>query len=176
MLHYIHHPSGPIVLLTTSPYILLSHQATGWLTTPSFADVLAEHPEWREAEENGEGGGGGGAGTGGMCGRWWNYLSASVPKMDRDMNTTETAPLLVDTSTSPTPARPHHQQPHEPRQIPTNIDAIQYMTALERSWYRDRGYRTPQTGWISCQGKDGVFDYRLERGVWECEEVPGYEE
>jgi hypothetical protein len=54
MLHYIHHPSGPIVLLTTSPYILLSHQATGWLTTPSFADVLAEHPEWREAEENGE--------------------------------------------------------------------------------------------------------------------------
>jgi hypothetical protein len=54
-----------------------------------------------------------------------------------------------------------------------NTGPVHFLAAVERAWYFERGINTPLDGWTEG---DRAFDYRLQDGVWELEDVPGYDE
>jgi hypothetical protein len=170
MLYYIHHPAGNVVIRTTNPYIVLSYQSHGWLTTTSFTELLHDHPEWREnvqktAPHEVD--------THGVVARLrctvFNSLSAFIPSYT-SAGTDVTAPLLANSY----PPTHSEEETAQARQLAINTGPIHYMTAVERSWYRERGHKTPTTAWIMCEKDEGMFDYRLENGVWDLDALPSY--
>jgi hypothetical protein len=172
MLYFLHHPAGNVVIRTNNPYIVLQYQHKGFLTTPSFDEVLAEHPEWRTKPTAPPTSAAPTKNFAAMLlGTLFGSLRATlafVPSFS-PAGVATIAPLLARTS-SPTAS---DKTQHEEEQ-PSNTGPIHWLTAVERKWYWERGFKAPVGSWVMCTEGDEVFDYRLEEGVWELEAVPGY--
>lgn len=177
MIYYITHPDGPVVIRTSNPFIVMHHQKRGWCTATSLDDVLHNHPEWQPQEPlsnakpsmlN--------CVARVMC-QSFSSAFALIPAYS-SAGTKFTASLLA----SQAEADDDHAEYQVDRlcqpqseQVPDNYKSIHWMTALERQWYMDRGYKTPERAWEICTEDDTAFDFRLEFGEWEIDEVPAYE-
>ncbi|KAF1944365.1 hypothetical protein EJ02DRAFT_341136 [Clathrospora elynae] len=153
MKHYIHHPAGPVVILTNNPSIVLHHQRKGWLTTPSFSSVLRSHPEWTPPRPP--------------------TTSPGATNMIKRLSST----ILGSLSATLTMLPSYTSAVKEEEEEENNSGPIHWMTALERKWYWECGYAAPTTGWFICTEGEKAFDYRLENGKWEVGEdmPPRYE-
>jgi hypothetical protein len=56
----------------------------------------------------------------------------------------------------------------------SNTEPVQFLPAVTRVWYRERGLATPDGKWITYSEGDKVFDYRLEQGIFELDVVLEY--
>jgi hypothetical protein len=179
MIYLIHHPAGNVVIRTTIPYIVLSYQSRGWLTTTSWTDLLSAHPEWRDSPRDSP------APT--------PRANAAQPRMFARVcaailvsldGTLAFAPMRRATRGATTARLIAAQDVDDDDEGEDKIEEepisnaapIHHLTAIPRTWYQQRGYRTPVSSWTLCTEGDEAFDYRLEDGVWELENVPGYEE
>lgn len=161
-IYYIHHPSGNVVIRTDNPYIVLWHQNKGWLTTTAFDEVLHDHHEWRPAVEASQ------------LPRAPSILQRVCTVLISPLrsilalyagSSVEATPLGSSTS-NPTSTSASASE-GDSGLLDKNFGPIHWMTALERSWYCEHRHRIPLTGWITCSGSDGSFEYRLESGKWE---------
>jgi hypothetical protein len=57
----------------------------------------------------------------------------------------------------------------------SNAGPVQWLTAIERKWYYERGLTTPAGAWMMCTEGDEAFDYLLISGVCELDVAPPYE-
>lgn len=177
MLTYIHHPAGPVVIRTTYPSIALCYQKRGWLTTSSFAKVLRDHPEWQstpispttttmtpstESHES-------------MFARIastvlfsLSTIIAVVPSY-APVGVGSIAPLFV--------GKVGHDADQEKRkEFVSNAAPVHWMTAVERTCYRDQGLPVPTTGWLKCNRRCEAIEHRLENGELDLDvSPPGYQ-
>jgi hypothetical protein len=166
MLYYIHHPAGNVVIRTTNPYIVLQYQPKGWLTTTSFEQVLHDHAEWRTDVQNTAAPHESERHSGpGIVSRFRSALCRFLPTY----TSAQTTPLLSTSTTT------HAAKVTTGREGGDNTGPIHWMTAVEREWYRERGYKTSATVWIVCEKDERMFDYRLESGVWDLDALPSYD-
>jgi hypothetical protein len=170
MLYFIHHPSGPVVILTTNPYILLAHRLSGWSTTPSWSEVLEDHPEWRAPTSTSTCTP---ANTSNLFKRILGAMGAGIAIVPgfTPAGVQVTSTLLVGSE-----GEGDDGGDGEMEGDVRNTGPVHFFTAVERTWYFERGLETPLDGWTLCTEGDRAFDYRLEGGAWEVEEIPGYGE
>jgi hypothetical protein len=171
MLYFIHHPSGPVVILTTNPYILLAHRRSGWSTTPSWSDVLEDHPEWRpptimstptSTSTN----------TSNLFKRILGAMGAGIAIVP---GFTPAGVQVASTLLAVESEDEEDDKGQDDGDV-RNTGPVHFFTAVERTWYFERGLKMPLDGWTLCTEGDRAFDYRLEDGAWELEEVPRYDE
>jgi hypothetical protein len=169
MLYFIHHPSGPVVILTTNPYILLAHRLSGWSTTPSWSEVLEDHPEWRAPTSTSTCTP---ANTSNLFKRILGAMGAGIAIVPgfTPAGVQVTSTLLVGSE-----GEGDDGGDGEMEGDVRNTGPVHFFTAVERTWYTERGLKMPLEGWTLCTEGDRAFDYWLEDGAWELEEVPGYD-
>jgi hypothetical protein len=63
----------------------------------------------------------------------------------------------------------------ERRELAGSSAPIRWMTAVERSWYQDRGLPVPIIGWHKCNQGDETFKYRLVEGELNIKVPPEYD-
>lgn len=174
MLYFIHHPAGPVVIRTSNPYIVLSYQHNGWLTTTSWPEVLEDHPEWQArssectcADEQ----------PPSLVGRVLSGLGAMLAIVPTYVPTRVqgTATLLTSRARPADDVEDEEWEMVDEEPI-SNTGPVNFLTAIPRIRYHERGLSTPTEGWTMCTEGDEVFDYRLEQGVWELDLVPEYAE
>jgi len=177
MLTYIHHPAGPVVIRTTHPSIALCYQKRGWLTTSSFAQVLRDHPEWQSTP---------------ILPTSITSTPSTEPqerifaRIASTVISSLSATIAIVPSYAPTGVRSiaplfvgevGHDVNREKREgFINNGEPIHWMTAVERTWYRDHGLPVPTTGWLKCSRRCEAIEHILESGELDIDvSPPGYE-
>jgi hypothetical protein len=182
MLYFIHHPTTPIVILTNNPYIVLSYRLRSWSTTLSWSEVLEDHVEWREDSsvtrptynpirpvQNT---------ASSLFSRILSFMGASiafVPGYTPSGVQVSVEGLRIYGEGDGSDAYEDEDENDEYDEV-RSTSLVHFLTALERSWYFERGLETPVGGWTLCTEGDWAFGYRLETGVWQMDMVPEYEE
>jgi hypothetical protein len=175
MLYFIHHPAGPVVIRTSNPYIVLQYQHKGWHTTTSWAEVLEDHPEWQAPrtpstpDQNQRP-----SLTARILGALSSTLAILLAYAPTGVSPVAAAILAAQTQrNNDGEAEEWEYAASEPT---NNTGPIHFMSAIPRSWYRERALSLPTEGWVICTEGDEVFNHRLEQGVWQVDVVPEYAE
>jgi hypothetical protein len=174
MLSYIYYPAGPVVIRTTSAAISLIYRDRGWLITQSFSDVLRDHPEWRSTpapptpKPTHISGGSIATRIGSVILPFLSTTMATIPS-HAPTGVGSLAPIIVGNYGRGEVERKEQQE------SVGNFAPIHWMTAVERSWYRDRALPVPIIGWLKCDEGEETFEYRLVGGELDFEAPPGYD-